>query len=295
MAKEAKLLGFDKIELSHNLSPNLLTKFYKYQKRNKQRIMKGKLPRLHISGVHNYCPAPVWASGDEPLGCEFTSTDQSQREQAIQLTKKSIDIAADLGGIYVVLPLGHAPIKDYSTQLINLVNEGKLYSKSYIALKLKMIQERNRSDSNFIDLVKRSLDELIPYAQKKEIRLGIESRSRYEQVPNEREMETLLEEYDTPTVGYWHDFGHVQLKENLGLLNHRQWLEKMLPRMIGCHLHDLIWPAEDHSVPFHGDIDFDNLIPLLPKNIPIVWEINPRRKANDIKAALINWKEKYGD
>ena len=33
----------------------------------------------------------------------------------------------------------------------------------------------------------------------------------------------------------------------------------------------------------------------LPKDIPLVWKMNPRCKSDDIKSALITWKEKYGD
>ena len=48
--------------------------------------------------------------------------------------------------------------------------------------------------------------------------VAVESRSSYEQVPSEREMLRILDDFPAPWVGYWHDFGHVQLKANLGLL-----------------------------------------------------------------------------
>jgi len=287
MVYEALLLGFERMELSHDLSPVLLPGFYDVH--NKESRCGGT--SMGFTGVHNYCPKPT----ESPAECGFTSQSSQQREIPISLTKKSIDVAADLGGNYVVLPLGIAPMSAYTSKLSAQVSEGQLYSKSYAALKLEMIQERQGLDDSYLDGVRKAMDELIPYAQEREIRLGLESGAHYEHVPNEREMESLLSEYDTPTVGYWHDFGHIQLKENLGLLDHRQWLEKMLPRLIGCHVHDVTWPAEDHCIPFQGGIDFDQLIPLVPKNIPMVWEINSHHKSDEIKEALINWKEKYGD
>lgn len=287
MVYEALLMGFEHMELSHGLSPVLLPGFYDVH--NKE--SRCGSTEMDFTGVRNCCPEPT----EEPSDYGFTSQSSQQREISIGLAKKSIDVAADLGGHYVVLPLGQAPMSDHTTRLSGLVNEGHLYSKSYAALKLEMIQEHERLDRTYLDGVRMALDELIPHAEEKEIRLGLECGAHYEDVPNEREMELLLNEYDSPTVCYWHDFGHIQLKENLGLLDHRQWLEKMLPRLIGSHIHDVNWPSEDHCIPFRGCIDFDQLIPLLPNNIPMVWEINSHHKSDDIKEALINWKEKYGD
>ena len=44
-----------------------------------------------------------------------------------------------------------------------------------------------------------------------------------------------------------------------------------------------------------GSMDYNRLIPLLPKGIPIVWEISPRRKSKHIKAAVVRWRERFGD
>jgi len=287
MVYEALLLGFESMELSHDLSPVLLPGFYDIHAKDKR---CGRT-RMNFTGVHNFGSTTVKDSESH----EFTSPSSQKREQAILFTKNSIDVSADLEGNYVILALGQAPMSNYSSRLIELVGEGQLYSKSFAALKLEMIREREGIGTAYLDWVRQVLDELIPYAQEKGICLGLESRGLFEEVPNEREMEMLLDEYDTPAIGYWHDFGNVQLKENLGLLDHRQWLEKMMPRLIGCCVHDVIWPAENHSIPFNGDIDFDELIPLVPKDVPLVWQINPRRKSDDIKSALVTWKEKYGD
>lgn len=287
MVYEAILLGFEFIELGQALPSVLLPGFHQYIENNKQQ----QKPPLRITGIDGFCSAAKQDLQD----CHFTSPQAARRERAIELVKKAIDLAAGLEGKYVTLPLGHAPMKEHTAALVSLVNEGKLYDKSYAASKLEMVSERLALGSGHLDLVRWSLDALIPYAQEKGILLGLESRGSYEQVPNEREMETLLAEYDTPTVGYWHSFGHIQRKENLGLLDHLQWLETVAPRLVGGYVDDVIWPAEDRAIPFHGSVDFDQLIPLLPKGIPLVWQMAPRRKSDDIKQALITWKEKYGD
>lgn len=289
MVYEAILLGFNNIAFDQSLSPALMPGFEKAFKQN----VRVKNPFINFSNLYNY-GSSIDATAESEC-YSFTSPEKELRRQAIDSSKKSIDRAADFGGIDLVMRLGHAAMKNYSDELIELLSSGELYSKSYAALKLEMVQAREQLDSTQLDAVRAALDELLPYAQEKGVRLALESGSRYEQIPNEREMDTLLCEYDSPGLVYWHDLGHIQLKANMGLLNHQQYLEKMLPRLAGCNLHDVVWPVEDRSIPFQGTIDFDQLIPLVPKNIPMVWMMNPRRKSNDIKEALVTWKEKYGD
>lgn len=107
-------------------------------------------------------------------------------------------------------------------------------------------------------------------------------------------MRSLLDEFKGSTaVGYWHDFGHVQRKANLGLVDHEQWLGSVANDLIGCHLHDVVWPDRDHQVPFQGSIDYEPLISSLPAGVPLVWEINPRHRSAHIKSSLERWKERF--
>ena len=104
----------------------------------------------------------------------------------------------------------------------------------------------------------------------------------------------VLEEFDPPTVGYWHDFGHVQVKHNLGYLYHVDWMEQVAPRLIGCHLHDTQWPGRDHMAPFSGDIDYDPLIALLPADTLFVFEMSPRRTPEEIVKGRELWEKRFG-
>ena len=123
----------------------------------------------------------------------------------------------------------------------------------------------------------------------------MESRQAYEEIPSEGEFEELLEAFPAPTVGYWHDFGHVQIRHNLGFVDHAEWLGKIAPRLIGCHLHDVIWPGRDHQAPFSGgSVDYNALVSLLPKDMLFVWEMSPRRTREEIAGSLQLWKEKFG-
>ena len=107
-------------------------------------------------------------------------------------------------------------------------------------------------------------------------------------------MEALQEHFaDNPWVGYWHDFGHVQLKHNLGLLDHCEWLERIAPHLIGGHVHDVEWPARDHRVPFSGTLDYAAILRYFPPDCPLVWELSPTREDDDIRDALAVWKATF--
>jgi sugar phosphate isomerase/epimerase len=126
------------------------------------------------------------------------------------------------------------------------------------------------------------------------VKLAVESRSRFEDMPTEREMIALQTHFaDNPWVGYWHDFGHVQLKHNLGLLDHEEWLEKISPHLIGGHVHDVQWPARDHRTPFSGTLDYAALLKFFPAGCPLIWELSPTREAAEIRSALVRWKSEF--
>ena len=284
MVDEILSLGVDTIEISHGLKISLLPGIRKA-------VQAG---RIKVSGVHNFCPSPVELMIDAPDAYEFTSHRPNDRARALSLTLKTIEYAAEFRSRYVVLHLGTVPMGKPSKRLTDMVIEGELNSRRYVREKLKMIQTREALSRLYFGRAREALATIAAHAEKHGVPVAIESRSHYEQVPSEREMILLMEECAGPWIGYWHDFGHVQLKANLSLLDHHQWLSRMAPWLIGCHLHDVIWPERDHRVPFQGSVDFDRLLPLVPPEKPIVWELSHRRKKEDILMALPLWRAKYG-
>ncbi len=105
-------------------------------------------------------------------------------------------------------------------------------------------------------------------------------------------MPLLMEEFkDNPHVMYWHDFGHIQRKHNLLLLNHGQYLQQLQPYIYGSHVNDVQWPARDHRAPFFGgDVDFHSLLPrYFRRSMPLTWELSSSVKKEDILAAKVEW------
>lgn len=284
MLDEIAALGFNRIELGHGIRLSLLEGI-------QRRLQKGDLT---ISGLHNFCPLPIEITRAAPDCYQFSSPDARERERAVKHTFQTIDFAERFGAGYVVLHLGRAPLDEYTDKLVRLAEVGLIHSREYVRAKLDCVKKRQDKAPPYFQRAKDCLARVAEYADGRGVRLGVESRHSYEEIPNEREMVEVLNQFNVPQVGYWHDFGHVQVKHNLGFLDHREWLSQASARLIGCHLHDTKWPGRDHLAPFMGDIEYDELIPLLAKDTLFVFEMSPRRTAEEITTARDRWVEKYG-
>ena len=286
MIEEILDLGFETIEISHGLKVSLLPGIIKAFE---EKIIK-------VAGVHNFCPSPVEVLIDAPDCYEFTSHRERERKRAIDLTLATIRTAEQFNAKYVVMHLGSIPMKRISPKLEKLAANDEIESKSFVKLKTKLIKKRQKISPLYVERANSALAEILAEASKNNVVLGIESRSAYEDLPNEDEMITLMELYkDSPVVGYWHDFGHVHRKHNLGLLDHGEWLSKMKPYIKGCHLHDVRWPHRDHHVPFNGQINYPELFQHIPDDIPIVWELSHRRTKEEILDSFAEWNSIFNN
>ena len=284
MLQELLDLGFDRVELGHGIRISLMEGIMRY-------FQEGK---VRISSLHNFCPLPIEITRASPDCYQFSSPDPRERERAMKHTFQTIDFAVKLEAPFVVLHLGRTPIDDYTDKLVQLCEVGMGSSKGFVKEKLECIRRREERAAPFFERSLAALREIADYAGDKGITLGVESRHSYEEIPHEEEMMEVLEEFDVPHVGYWHDFGHVQVKHNLAFLDHVEWLEKAAPRLVGCHLHDTMWPGRDHMAPFQGEVEYERLIPLLPQDTLYVFEMSPRRTAEEILEGRDKWVEKFG-
>ncbi|NNC88602.1 MAG: sugar phosphate isomerase/epimerase [Akkermansiaceae bacterium] len=287
MIDEILELGFDTVELSHGMT---ITKLPGLQKA----FRAGK---FRCAGVHNYFPSPTEVMIDAPDAYEFSSHRTGDRQRAMEMTLKTLEVAAEFGAGYLVLHMGSVPLmphRKWTGRLTGMLKDGQALSPKYAAHKIKCVKKREKTGPVYFNRAMATLESLAAKAEEYGVKLAVESRSKYEDVPTEREMIALQEHFkDTPWVGYWHDFGHVQLKHNLGLLDHKHWLSQMEPYVIGAHVHDVHWPHRDHRVPFTGTIDYPPLMRHFRPEMPFVWELSPTREAEQIREALPVWNQLF--
>ncbi|MFA7706582.1 MAG: sugar phosphate isomerase/epimerase [Candidatus Omnitrophota bacterium] len=270
---EISQLGFKSIELSFNLSSEMVDEIAHSARRL----------NINIGSLHNYCPIPDGLSRKQALpDCySLASLDEEERFLAIKYTKRSIDTASRLGARAVVVHCGRVEVPDYTRQLINLYDQGKNNCPEFLEIKEKMVGERAAVADKFLKQALISIEELNAYAKLKGVLLGIETRFYYREIPNINEIGIILDKFSNSQVYYWHDTGHAQLMENLGLLKHKDFLERYGRRLIGVHLQD-IFGCQDHLAPSKGQIDFSMLKPYLNKNTLKVIEAHHPATAEEL-------------
>jgi sugar phosphate isomerase/epimerase len=286
MLREIKdQLGFDLVELGHGIRLSLMP--------GVQKLFEDG--EVRFSSLHNFCPLPVEVMSASPDCYTFSSSSGHERQRAVKQTLQTIDFAARLGASFVVLHLGKIPMKPVTDPLIALAKAGEMFSREYVRRKVNAVAKRERVAPAYLANVKECLKPIVEHAAAKNVRLGIEGRRAYEEIPSEREIPGLLDEINAPHVGYWHDFGHLQIKENLGFIDHAEWLRTIGSRTFGCHVQDCVWPAQDHQPPFAGGVDLEKLVPLLPPSCLFVWEMSPRKTTEEIRRSVVIWKERFGE
>ncbi len=276
-------LGFDSIELDEGFGASLMPSIRKL-------LDSGE---VRITSLHN--PGPLEAPLAWSDYSDFFTASAEQREHAVSQTFQTIDLASQLNATFIVLCMGKVNMSGITDRLIAMAKAGGYLSREYVKIKINAVREREKFSSECLQHVKDSLLRVIEYAAQKNIRIGLKERRYYEQIPTERELTQLLEEMNSPNLGYWHDFGHCQVKENLGFIDHAEWLRAVGPRTFGCHVQDCIWPAREGQLPFTGGVDFEKLVPLLPTNCLFVWKMNPGSTTEAIRRSVQTWKERFGE
>src|SRR5437764_4165646 len=203
MLREIKELGFNRVELGHGIRISLMPGIQKMFEAGE----------VEFTSLHNFCPLPVEIMQASPDCYKISAAYSKERDRAIRQTFQTIDFAQRLGAPFVVLHCGEVEMNPITDQLIALAKKGEMLSREFVRRKIKAVKKREEAAPWHLERVKDCLKRIVEYAAQKNIRLGIEGRRGYEEMPNERELPALLDELNSPQFGYWHDFGHIQIKE----------------------------------------------------------------------------------
>ena len=133
-----------------------------------------------------------------------------------------------------------------------------------------------------IDLVSDALEELLPEAEKAGITMCLENIWFSGCMPDV--LLTLKKRFPTPNLAFCYDSGHAHIISSAAKVQEGGWaradwkrsgykeplweddaLEKMLPFLVNCHLHDNNGLSDEHSIPGKGTIDWKKIISLLRK------------------------------
>ena len=242
-------LGFTRFELNHAINSDMLD---------------GLSLNGCISSVHEPCPADISTGTLKAKNWLISAPDEEDRQRGVAATKRSIDLAHRLGASAVIVHPGRVDIDEgMESRLVGLHNAGKSGQPEYVEAKERLVAARTAQAEVNMRSVRRSLLELAEYAAPLGVRLSLENRFHYFEIPQPDELDELLSLGCGDVVAYWHDVGHAEVLQRLGFRPHEEWLQRFSERMVGIHLHDVAG-ITDHLAAGLGDVDWDMVFRHVP-------------------------------
>ncbi len=285
MLREIRSLGFERAELSHGIRISLLPGI----------IEAVEAEEIKISSLHNFCPLPMGVNHAAPNLFMFSSTNPRERENAWRHTVKTIETAARLQAPAVVLHMGRIEMKEYTDRLLEMIQNGQKESPKYTSLCEEVMEKREKKKEENMEHASQMLVLIADLADQHGIKLGIENRQALEEIPLDSDLDLFLLHFNRPAIGYWHDCGHAQIKQNLGFIDHRLHLQSLAPRLLGMHIHDVEYPGRDHRAPGTGTIDFASLKPMIKPGHIKVFEFSPSLSTEEAVAGVAFIKRVWGE
>jgi sugar phosphate isomerase/epimerase len=285
MLEEIRDLGFDYAELSHGIRLSLIPGIF-------EAVDSGV---IKISSLHNFCPLPMGVNAAAPNIFKFTAENARERENAVRHTLKTIETAERVKAPLIVLHMGAVEMKDYTDKLLEMVKEGRKDTPKYQKLFEEAEDRRAVLSEKPMQYAYEILRKLIAEVEPRGIKLGIENREAVEEILFDNDYPFFLHEFQSPSVVYWHDTGHAQIKENLGFIDHAQHLKALQRRLYGFHVHDVEFPGRDHRAPGTGMIKFGDLKPFVKPEHLKIFEFSPSLEVEEVKAGIAHIKSLWGN
>ncbi|HUG13285.1 MAG TPA: sugar phosphate isomerase/epimerase [Opitutaceae bacterium] len=282
MIQEMVALGFSHVELSHGIRISLVPGILKA-------VQDGI---AQISSVHNFCPLPTGITTAAPNLFMPSSGDTREADQWLRHTKRTIDFAAQVGARVVVLHLGcveflwFSPGKKLRAKPPKQPGTEDAGDDSYKAVVDAALARMRKRMPVYWTRTKAGIESILAQASERGVKLGVENREKFEELPLDADFPEYLKSMSIPGVaGYWHDAGHAHIKEQLGVINHEQQLEANAANTLGFHIHDTDAKGRDHQPLGKGEIDFEMVSRFWKPEHLIVLEFSPRLTPEEIVAS----------
>ena len=238
---------------------------------------------LKVASVHNiFTTQPI--DPENRRGDLLASSDEKKREETIERTLKTAKFAEELGARAVVLHAGYITEWHLRENCREFKEMWSMGESSLQPLRGHLSEMRARYAYEYVERVVRSLKTLC--LENRKILFCVEPRVNFYEIPNLKEMEEIFGRVKEHNLCYWHDTGHCQVQENLGLSTQEAWLNAFGERMVGIHLHDTRL-LKDHLPPGIGDVDFFSIKKHLRQETIKIVEVSGRVTKEELQKSLI--------
>lgn len=242
---------------------------------------------VRVVSLHNFCPLPPMVTRSMASGDLFllSSPDHEERAEAVKWTLRTLECANDLEAQAVVLHCGRIEM-DHGIQIIHdYFDRGRIESEQaqeFIQAKVALREEKK---TKYLDALRFSLEKIARAADSLHIRIGLENRCAYFELPGPDDFELLFTEFDGAPLYYWHDAGHAGVNEALTLGTQEGLLKRYADRLLGIHFHD-VDGRRDHLPPGKGTIDFGAIKAQLKEDVIGIMELKPGTADKEVREGI---------
>jgi len=267
-------LGLNSVELNADIPIEWFEEIQKDVAENKIKILS----------LHNFCPSveniPQGKYGFNVFS--LTSADEQEHNLAIKYTLRTIDYAELVNSNIVVLHLGEIETQPSATEVYKTALEYGLTSEIYQKYKQSLLLSREKNKQKFFSLLKKTLDNILPYAENKKVNLCIETRFFPNEIPNFEEFAEIFEYYKSNYLRYWHDFGHVEIQTNLGFeKGHKRFFDTYNNYLMGYHIHGVKNLVDHYAPSSETQPDYKELLKYQEDKIYTL-EIHPKENFDNL-------------
>jgi sugar phosphate isomerase/epimerase len=276
LLEDVRRLGFRRVEAYAHFTPDAL-----------RRLASAAAARdMHIGSLHGPCPVPSGPGGyPQPLGDWLASTSTADRTRAVDALKGTVDAAVEVGAKAIVVHLGNSGAVSRQSALFDTIARHGQHSAEHLRLRDSAWREREAVKGPHLDAARDSILAIGEHARGSGVRLGLECRDGYSEIPSLDEFAVLFEATSDLPVGYWHDAGHGAKLDYLGFVAHETFLQRYGNRLVGMHIHDTR-AGRDHLAPGQGSTDFAMLAGYLRPDTIRTMELHRSVTASEIAQAL---------
>lgn len=276
MLQEIRELGFRQVELNYNVTEEMLATI-------EPMIERGE---IGVSSVHNtfpHVPDPDYGTDSVLLGF----ADREKRKRAVELLVRSAEYARRYGGEAVVVHPGEVPFPvEFVKELEQIYGGQGRDSEAYRRKWAELLERREAHSAVYVQTIIESLDEVCNRSVSKglNVRFGIETRSRPQQIPTLAEAKTIINALQGAPVGIWYDTGHAIMMDRLGLYDSVGEMAGLMDDIVGVHIHETIG-LSDHWCPYvnSGNPDFyDAYLPMIERAQVKVYELKAACRPEEI-------------
>jgi sugar phosphate isomerase/epimerase len=266
IVRETLELGIEGVELEYRIPRAIYEEMRPLLKKH-----------LRVLSIHNFFPKPDDRAFKKGSGDLFllSSPDREERATAVKFTIRSMEHAHDVEAQAVILHLGRVEMTNPMETLRVLHDSGKIQQGEGMELLAEQRDLRQSKSRRSLDAVLFSLEKLNREAERLGVRLGVENRYHFHEIPDFDEIGVILDEFRGGNLGYWHDVGHAAVQESLGIRLQKDLLEAYSKELIGMHFHDAKG-LDDHFPPGHGEINYAEIRPFMKPDLINILEVHPK-------------------